>query len=148
MLTPIDTPGGISVVCEQPMGNPIMLNIARPGALRQYYGRNISFKSKGVVTRVTYGYGGKRNSVGTNPNKFVTKPFDKYLHYIASYLKEFLFVNKKEFNLLNLDLSHEFDSCVILKYYACDDLKRKSTMDLHCDDTNNLTGKHLKCSNS
>ena len=121
MLSPIDTPGGICVFCEQPMGNPIMLNIARPGVLRQYYGRNICFKSKDVVTRVTYGYGAKRNSVGTDPNKFVTKPFDKYLHYIATYLKEFLTLNKKEFNLSNLDLSHEFDLCVILSYYACDD---------------------------
>ena len=68
MLTPIDTLGGLCAVCEQPMGNPIMLNIARLGALRQYYGRNIGFKSKIIVTRVTYGYGSKRNSVGTDPN--------------------------------------------------------------------------------
>ena len=30
MLNPMDTYHGISVVCEQPMGNKIMLNINRP----------------------------------------------------------------------------------------------------------------------
>ena len=63
MFTHIDTFCGLCVVCEQPMGNPIILDITRPGALMQYYGRNVDFKSKGVVTRVTYGYGSKRISV-------------------------------------------------------------------------------------
>ena len=95
MLTPIDTLGGLSVVCEQPMGNPVKLNIKRPGVLRQYYGKNIGVPSNNMITRVTYGYRSKRNGVNTDPNKFVTKPFDKYLHYIAIYLKEYLSLNKK-----------------------------------------------------
>ena len=41
MLNPMDTYHGISVVCEQPMGNKIMLNINRPAVLRQYYGADI-----------------------------------------------------------------------------------------------------------
>ena len=42
MLQYMDTYNGISVVCEQPMGNKIMLNIKRPAVLRQYYGADIS----------------------------------------------------------------------------------------------------------
>ena len=80
MLTRIDTFSGLYVLCKQPMGNPIMSNIKHTGALMQYYSRYIFFKSNGIVTRVTYGYGSKLNSVGTDPNEFVTIPLDKYLH--------------------------------------------------------------------
>ena len=80
MLTKIDTFGGMSIICEQPMGNPIMLKVNRLGALRKYYGRNISYKLNDIVTIVTYGFESKRNSVGTDPDKFVTKSFDKYMY--------------------------------------------------------------------
>ena len=46
ILSQNDTFGGMSVDCEQPTGNSIILNINKPGALRQYYGRNICWKSK------------------------------------------------------------------------------------------------------
>ena len=95
MLIPIDTFVGLCVVCEQPMGNPMMLNITRPEALMQYYDMNISFKLKRIVTRVTYRYGSKRSIMGIDPNKYFTKHFDRYLNYIASYLKQFLCLSFK-----------------------------------------------------
>ena len=49
---------------------------------------------------------------------------------------------------MNLDISHEFDSCVILSYYSGDNLKKKSTMGFHCDNTYNRRGKYMECSNS
>ena len=80
MLHPMDSYNGISVACEQPMGNKIMLNIKRPGVLRQYYGADITRYADNSVKRFTYGYGSERNSVGLDPNKFVTKPFDDNMH--------------------------------------------------------------------
>ena len=59
MLNAMDTCDGISVICEQPMENKIMLNINRPAVLRQYYGCNIQNYGDGTTKRVTYGYGSK-----------------------------------------------------------------------------------------
>ena len=98
LLTPIDTRGEISVVCEQPMGNPVMLNVNRPGLLRQYYGCDVCYKSHYIITRVLYGYGSKRNSIRTDPSKFVTKPFDYNMLYMAPYIRRFFYRNATEFN--------------------------------------------------
>ena len=114
LLAPIDTCGGISIVCEHPMGNRIMLNVNRPGVSRQYYGSDVRYLSHDVIARVTCGHGSKRNSVGTDPNKFVTKPFYHSILYMASYLRTHLCKNIIEFNLSSLDLRHKFDSCIIL----------------------------------
>ena len=51
-------------------------------------------------------------------------------------------------NLVNLDLSHEFDLSIILNYYSCNDLKLKSTMGFHYNNTYNLSEKYLNYSNS
>ena len=90
MLHPMDTYNGISVVCEQPMGNKIILNIERPAVLQQYYGADIINHGDTTVKRYTYGYGSKRNSVGSDPHKCVTKPFDDDMHQIANYLHLYL----------------------------------------------------------
>ena len=52
---PIDIARGISVVCEQPISNHIMLNVGWPGVLRQYFGYDLCYKSHDIITRVTHG---------------------------------------------------------------------------------------------
>lgn len=106
------------------MGNPVILNVSRPRVLRQYYGCDLCYKSHDIITRVTYGYGSKRNSVGTDPNKFVTKPLDYNMVYMASYIRICLCRYATELNLSSPDLVHELDSCVILDYYSHTNLKK------------------------
>ena len=72
-LSKIDSFKGISVVAEQPFNNPIMINILRPGVIRQYYGMNKGVVNNDIISRATYGL---KSHVGTDPNKFITKPFD------------------------------------------------------------------------
>ena len=73
ILSKIDSLCGISIVAEQPMNNPIMLNITRPAVLRQYYGCDMGSPRNKIIKRATYGY---KSHVGTDPSKFITKPFD------------------------------------------------------------------------
>ena len=94
----MDSPNGCSIVCEQPMGSNIILNMFRPAILRQYYGVNQSILCSDIVSRCTYGFGSKRNNVCMDPNKFVTKPFDNNIFYIAHYLKMLLCKNSKNLN--------------------------------------------------
>ena len=88
MEAQIDSKHGISLVTEQPLGNDIMLNLTRPrpAAVRQYYGSDHRSLNRNVIERATYGYNNDRNPLGTDPLKYVTKPFDDNLQAIASYL--------------------------------------------------------------
>ena len=36
----LDTKNGITLLADEPLGNKPMLNVSRPAALRQYYGRD------------------------------------------------------------------------------------------------------------
>ena len=86
MLHPMDSYTGILVMCEQPMWNKIMSNIDRPTVLKQYYGTDITRHDDTSVTRFTYGYGSKRNSVRSDPDTLVTKPFDIKLQIFFIYI--------------------------------------------------------------
>ena len=72
-MSEIDSLSGIAIVAEQPMNNPIMLNITRPAVLRQYYGLDMGSPRNQIIKRATYGF---KSHVGTDPSKFITKPFD------------------------------------------------------------------------
>ena len=147
-LQPMGSCNGYSIACEQPMGNKIILNILRPTCLRQYYGTNEYFVHSDIVCRCTYIFGSKRNNAGTDPNKFVTKLFDKNMYNIAIYLKRLLCTNSKLLELDNLDLTHNFDSCTILSYFSHKNAKLASKMGFHCDNTYSLNGVYSKCANS
>ena len=83
IMSKIDSLCGISIVAEQPMNNPIMLNITRPAVLRQYYGCDMGSPRNKIIKRATYSY---KSYVGTDPSKFITKPFDNNLKKMASIL--------------------------------------------------------------
>ena len=86
-LHPMKSCNGCSIVCEQLMGNNIMLNILRPAVLRQYYGVTKCFLRSDIVSRCTYILGSKRNNICADPNKFITKPFDMNMQNVALNLK-------------------------------------------------------------
>ena len=47
----VDSLNRLSIVAEQPFHNPIMLNILRPGVLRQYYGMDIGVVKNDTISR-------------------------------------------------------------------------------------------------
>ena len=57
----------------------------RPAVFRQYHGADITRYTDTSMTRVAYTYVSKQNSVGSDDNKFVTKPFDDNMHQISSF---------------------------------------------------------------
>ena len=54
ILSPPDTLEGISIVADNPECNLAMLNVKRPGVLRQYYGLNLYNIDDFLVMRVAY----------------------------------------------------------------------------------------------
>ena len=81
VMSPLHSVNGISVATEKPYGSTLV-NLDRRGVLRQYYGKDdgMMCPEKGVLP---YSYGCSRgnSSVGTDPNNFVTKPFNSYLNF-------------------------------------------------------------------
>ena len=66
---------GISIVAENPMNSPIMLDSTRTAVLRQMYAMNcVANTMNEYQLRYTYGYTNGKNPAGTNPAKYVTKP--------------------------------------------------------------------------
>ena len=131
--SPVDSKDGISIVAEQPLGCQIMLNTTRPAVLRQYYGSNKTKSEENVVQRATYGYNNGTNPVGTDPLKYITKPFDHNLTNIASALQEYCNLHQQYLNLDELNLNTPFNSCTALIYNAGKSIKKKSNLTWHCD---------------
>ena len=76
-----------------------------------------------IVSQHIYGFVSKRNNVGMDPNKFVTKPFDKNMKNITVYLKMLLCKNSTLLELDNLNLTHGVHSYAILSYFSHKDVK-------------------------
>ena len=123
-MHPMDSYNGYFIVCEQPMGNDIMINIFRPGVLKQYYGLDKSMLCSDIVSCCTYGFRSERNNVCMEPNKFVTKLFDSNMRHISHYLKVLSCQTQKTLELDNVNLIHDFDSCTILSYFSHKDIKK------------------------
>ena len=136
-LSPLDSINGISVVAEQPFNNPIMLNILRPGVIRQYYGMDSGIIQQDSINRATYGF---KSHVGTDPNKFITKPFDINMKLMSNYLMNQLRLHDGGRYLKEMDLSIDFNSVVVLPYCSIMDVKKNSTMGWHCDSSYNKDG--------
>ena len=126
ILSKIDSPEGISIVTEQPMGNDLMMNILRPGVLRQYYGRNVDGADIGesdgtTIKRATYGF---NSSVGTDPDKFITKPFDDNLISISNLIMNKLRNHNNGELAYKMNLNAVFNSCTVLPYTSICDIKK------------------------
>ena len=51
------------------------------------------------VTRATYGFNHGRNSIGNDPNKFITKPFDFDMKFLSNYIHQFVYININKLGL-------------------------------------------------
>ena len=131
--SPIDSLDGISVVTERPMNNPIMLNTIRPAVMRKYYGLSRGTETNGRIKRATYGYCNGQNSLGTDPAKYITKPFDSDMIGMSLCLQSYLKQNIDAFNFNDLDLSRIFNSCTVLIYNCGDEIKKDANMGWHTD---------------
>jgi hypothetical protein len=147
-MSSIDSLNGISIVTEQNMGNPIMLNAQKNAVLRQYYGLEISQGSNYIVSRATYGFNNGSNSIGNDPNKYITKPFDNDMKIIATYIHQLIYVHRKELMLCKFKLCHTFNHCTILNYHAGRNIKPKLSMGYHCDFKYDLNGELIKSRNT
>jgi len=73
---------GLSIIADAPECNNAMLNIKRPGVLRQYYGMDIEKIDDTVIKRVAYRSQTSFTSEGSDPLKLVVKPFPNDMIYV------------------------------------------------------------------
>ena len=93
-------------------------------------------------------YGSGSSSIATDPNNFITKPFNYYLYQIAACLHELLYYRRSELFLEDVDLSETFNHCTVLLYYAHPNLKHRSSMGMHTDIAYNKHGMYILTQNS
>ena len=147
VMSPLNSVRGISVATERPYGSTLV-NLDRRGVLRQYYGKDDGMMCHETgLLRYSYGYSRGNSSVGTDPNNFVTKPFNDHLKLLSSTVHALLLNNRKELNLEGVDLSVSFNHCTILLYFADKTLKPVSSMPFHCDVTYNHKGQYVDSAN-
>ena len=144
---PPDSFSGISIVADAPECNDIMLNVVRPGVLRQYYGLNIGIEKNNIIERIAYRSQVSIKSEGSDPYKLIIKPFNSDLCAMASYLTNFLRHNQMKLDLQLADLSKEFNSCTMLLYHSLNGIKNESSMGWHTDSKYSLAGNFLLKSN-
>ena len=148
ILSPMNTVDGIYVAVERIYGTDCV-NIKRPAVVRIYYGRDIvnGIYVMNKKKRMTYGVHSGNQAVGTDPNNFITKPFNYYILKISDFIYNLLLKKRVEFDLQTIDLSLEFNHCTKLLYYAGSNLKKCSSMGFHTDITYNHDGIYLKFKN-
>ena len=95
IFDPPDSLHGTSIVADAPEYNIAMLNVQRPGVLRQYYGMDIDNINDQLVTRVAYRSNTSFTSEGSNPLKLIIKPFTTELMLMSNHFYNFLNNNKK-----------------------------------------------------
>ena len=143
VMSPIDSKYGISLVTESPYGTTL-LNVSRPAVLRQYYGTNVGTKKDGKIKiRATYGLSVLKNSVGTDPLKCVTKPFNKYLYRMSLYVTHIIRQLPDEYGYSKMSLSNPFNHCVKLIYISKNKIKEESSLGYHCDIVYNNDGCYM-----
>lgn len=143
ILSKLDAHHGICVVAEESICNGLMVNISQPGVLCQCYGINTIDEVKdNLITRATYGY---NRSIGTDPDKFITKSFDN--NPITIYITMIKLSTHNSGELAKeMNLNTVFNSCKVLAYYSIPDIKEVSYIGWYCDAKYSLMGnlKHLK----
>ena len=73
------------------------------------------------INRATYGF---KSHIGTDPNKFIPKPFDINLKRMSNYLMNQLRLHDGGYYLKEMDLSIDFKSVVVLPYCSIMDVKK------------------------
>ena len=141
IMNPPDSYLGISIVVDNPECNKAMLNVKRPGVLRQYFGRDLGKIDGTIVKRVAYRSQLSFKSEGSDPKKLIIKPFSDDMGIMADFFHNFLMVNKQEFGLNSVDLNNKFNSCSVLIYHELPHYKKQSSMGWHCDSKYSTAGK-------
>ena len=95
IMNPPDSFFGISIVVDAPECNKAMLNVKRPGVLRQYYGLDVKQIDCTTIQRVAYRSHTSIRSEGSDPLKLIIKPFPNEMAEMAQFFNKFLIVNKK-----------------------------------------------------
>ena len=90
ILSPPNSLWGISIVADAPECNKAMLNVKRPGVLRQYYGLDLECKTESIVKRVAYRSQFNIRSEGTDPYKLIVKPFPQEMVLMSRYFWKFM----------------------------------------------------------
>ena len=142
-----DSLHGIAIVADNPECNPAMLNVKRPGVLRQYYGQDIKLLDDNMVRRVAYRSQLSFKSEGSDPFKLIIKPFSTEMNNMATYFHSFLIRNRIQLELEDVNLNSQFNSCTVLLYHTLLDIKEESKMGWHCDSKFSLSGKFMENSN-
>ena len=137
-----DTPDGVTILADQPLGNKLMLNVRRPAVLRQYYGSDV--ERNGNKVRATLGFYKGSQSEGSDRLKYPVKPFSRELEKMASYLKVLLNQNSVLYGLEEVDLIHDFNSCAVLLYHSLEDIKTGSSIGWHYDTKYKPDGTYSK----
>ena len=93
--------------------------------------------------RYTYVSGSGTSSVRIDSYNFVTRKTTYSMDYIASVIHEILISNIILFNLNGVDKSQKFNHCIVIIYYAGEDLKDKSLLGMNSDCVYSVTDR--KC---
>ena len=86
-----DTPNGVTILADQPLGIRLMRNVHRPAFLRQYFGSDID--NSVCKVRAALGFAKGAQSKGSDRMKYTMKLFHKEILKMASYLKSLLNAN-------------------------------------------------------
>ncbi len=157
--SPFDSIDGIHLCFEAPYHNDPLLNIVRPGVLRQYFGmdHNEFNDYDDVVYRYTYGFGKGTacTSVGSDPATLLTRPFPRELYKISTLIHDFIFHENKVQRCLFFSRRHReeintslFNHATVLYYYGIDGLKNTTKLGIHGDVCYNTKGEYIKNKNS
>ena len=148
LLSSFDSPFGIPVEANQPLGCPHpVINLTRPAVLRIYYGLSRSSSQSLNAIRPTYGPISTSSSVGMDPFNFSTKPFSLHMYLIGEEIRQFLLRNCST-NTKNY-LSLPFNHCTVLVYSGEDNNgKSNSSLSFHSDCTFDHQGNYVTNRNS
>ena len=114
----------MTVATEQPMNNAPQLSCCRVAVYKQYYGINLRYISHDRIVHITYRY---KSCVGTDPDTYITKPFDTDIQIMSKYILNILRTLYSHVSTDILDLRYDFNSCTILSYI------KNSKMPFHSD---------------
>lgn len=140
-MSKLDTLCGISIVVEQPMNTPIMLNISRHVVLRQYDHCDIGIPKNNIIPGAPNGY---KCHIGTYPCKFITKPFNCNIKEMTKVIMSNLRYIYGWYLIKEMKLTNYFNSCTILPYCLIASVKKSSVMGRHCDSKCRKSGIYIK----
>ena len=148
LLSKFDSPHGIPVEANQPLGCPTpIINLTRPAVLRVYYGLTKSSTRSLNAIRPTYGPISTSSSVGMDPNNFSTKPLSLNMYKTGEEIRTYL-LNNCSTSTKNF-LTEPFNHCTVLVYSGDNNNGcSNSSLAFHSDCTFDHNGNYIVGRNS